>query len=201
VIRIWLHSGSILVLIFTLALGVIHVHPRDDDAVRAFFAATPGCTAPCFMGIRPGVTTRDQSLAILRAQPWVGKLTIQPNNLSWGWNGSQPTFVSTVRGAFNLGQINFIGGIVTGMSVSTTTHWGDFLILFGAPDQEYFAARQFSSGYSPYLLHRAEYTEQGFEIDTNTVCPLKTRDDLWYSTITIVLPIQPFDASIRVRSC
>ena len=101
-----------------------------------------------------------------------------------------------------MGRINFSReNVAVAISLSTPVNWGSFRTIFGAPDQEFFAARELSSGFYPYLLHSAEYSSPGFEVDTDTPCPLKTRDDLWYSTITIVMPVNRFDELIRIRSC
>ena len=45
-IRVWLRVGAGVALISVLMVGVIVAQPRDDAAMRAFFAPV-GCSACC----------------------------------------------------------------------------------------------------------------------------------------------------------
>jgi hypothetical protein len=53
-----------LILLFTAALAVIRAQPYDDHELRELLLPA-GCPAPCFMGIRPGVTTVEEAVKIL----------------------------------------------------------------------------------------------------------------------------------------
>ncbi len=53
-------------LTFTAALLLIHSQPYDDRDLRELLLPE-GCPAPCFMGIRPGVTTRDEVIQAAKA--------------------------------------------------------------------------------------------------------------------------------------
>lgn len=83
-----------LMLAFSAAVLVIHAQPYDDAAVRALLMPS-GCPAPCFLGIRPGLTTLADALRILQAHPWVGMvypIHEPPTVIYWDWNGRQPAF-------------------------------------------------------------------------------------------------------------
>ncbi len=82
-------------VVFTAVLLLIHAQPYDDHGLRQLMLADD-CAAPCFMGIRPGVTTRDEAIALLKASNW---LKIEPSKLKseditypllLKWNGNQP---------------------------------------------------------------------------------------------------------------
>jgi hypothetical protein len=88
--RLFFKLALIVALIFAAFIAAIRAQPYDDSELRAFL--TPeGCPAPCFMGIRPGVTTMEESLVILEGHEWVGDIT--PNyddeknlrKLGWKW--------------------------------------------------------------------------------------------------------------------
>jgi hypothetical protein len=199
-IAVWLRAMGFSALVFALLVAAIRLQPRDDTAMRAFFSAE-NCAAPCFLGIRPNVTTHDEAADILRAQPWVGKLTVSRDSLYWAWNGKQPAFINPRSGDFKNGQISFARGLVASISVSTEMNWGQFRVVFGKPDKELFVAGESPSGYYPYLFHSAAYQAGGFEVDTNTFCPLKSRADLWDSAVTLVMPIHPTYDLIPVGIC
>ena len=200
-ITLGLRTSAVFALVFALIIAVILIQPRDDSAIRAFFAVREDCAAPCFLGIRPGVTTHDQAADILRAQPWVGKLTVGRDALYWAWNGQQPAFITDRMDNFKDGQIIFVRDIVARITVATKLNWGEFRLIFGKPDQELFVAGQSPSGFFPFLFHSAAYADGSFEVDTDTFCPLKSRADLWYSTVTMVMPIHPLYDLIPVESC
>ncbi len=201
-IGIWLRLIALLTLIFTLALIAIRALPLGDADLIAFFAPSAGCAAPCFMGIRPGVTTRDQALALLHAQPWVGMLLVTvPDGISWNWNGRQPAFVSdrehgAVVGA---GHIDFHNNVVSFIRVDTGTRLGDFYAMFGKPDQEFMAVSVSPTNSILYL--DASYAAPSFTISAGTACPLQSGGDLWYSPVSFFLPNQITGPTIHVRGC
>jgi hypothetical protein len=125
---------TVLTLLFCAAILAIIAQPRDDAAMRAFFAPDD-CPTPCFAGIRPGVTTYGDALAILSAHPWVGQIDRTQDGLAWAWNGQQPDFANSFGSNFVLGHIDFAAGIVRTIRVQTTTRWAEFYFLFGSPDR------------------------------------------------------------------
>ena len=176
-----------LALAFSLTMSAILAQPRDDAAMRAFFAPPSGCSAPCFLGIRPGVTTYDQALAILQVQPWIDAIRNEADALSWTWNGKQPSFVSDFDSNFLLARIDFQNGVVNTIRVPTTTRWADFYFLFGAPDRSVLY-----SGAAPsthFRIYDAAYFNPGFEIQTTLRCPINSREAAWYSTVFITWPV------------
>ncbi len=52
--------------LFLLPVLLIRAQPYDDGGLRAFLTPPEDCPAPCFMGIRPGVTTTEEALEILK---------------------------------------------------------------------------------------------------------------------------------------
>ncbi|MBA3869058.1 MAG: hypothetical protein H0X30_07885 [Anaerolineae bacterium] len=64
--RFYLRLTLLPLIIFTAVLLLIHARPYDDHELRELLLPE-GCPAPCFMGIRPGVTTMDEALKSLVA--------------------------------------------------------------------------------------------------------------------------------------
>src|SRR5690349_20269941 len=86
------------IALITVALLLIHAQPYDDHDLREILLPE-GCPAPCFMGIRPGVTTADEAAAILKSSKWIGKLvdaggySLELRDLSWDWSDRKPTWI------------------------------------------------------------------------------------------------------------
>jgi hypothetical protein len=195
---LWLRGGAALVLLFALMMVLIHAQPRDDSALRSFFTSPEGCAAPCFAGIRVGETRHDEALQLLHAQPWIGVIFDNPTYITWTWNGQQPSFVFAYKSDSQVGRIDFRQGIAYRISLATTAMWGDFLSVFPAPDEQ---GETITLGSPKYLVHYGGYAEQGFVVQVLTACPLKTRDDLWYSTVMITWPVHPLNGFVPVGTC
>ncbi len=187
-IRLLLIVTTALALASLLTLAAIILYPRADDmAMRAFFAAPDGCSAPCFLGIRPGVTPQSDALALLRAHPWIENVVTDGDGFSWTWNGKQPAFVSSYNNALLMGHIGVQSGIVQSIRVTTTTIWADFYTLFGPPDHV-----NWFTGNTPsrrFQIYDATYLDPDFEIETATQCPITSRQASWYSMVLITWPI------------
>ncbi|MDX1990950.1 MAG: hypothetical protein SF029_01085 [bacterium] len=68
-------------------------------AARAFLTEARNCEAPCLMGIRPGMTTMDEALALLEAHEWVGEIEPPSHDglvrAQWSWSGRQPRVIDS----------------------------------------------------------------------------------------------------------
>jgi hypothetical protein len=187
--RLWLALFGKVGLLCALALGAIRAIPREDAALYALLAAPDGCAAPCFLGIRPGETTRTQALAILRAHPYVDQVEDDALGVSWRWKrppqlGSLP---DSSPGAPLFARIDYSGEAVGSIHMETSITWGDFLLLFGSPDQ--VASVNISAPSVRYHMFGAVYREQAFEIQTMTRCPINSPQAMWYSTVYMVWPV------------
>jgi hypothetical protein len=104
--RFYLHFIVIPLFAFTAALMLVHAQPYDDHELRELLLPD-GCPAPCFMGIRPGVTTMDEALKILEASGWIETDKPKPSNddfgneISFEWNGKQSDLIMGNEGFCN----------------------------------------------------------------------------------------------------
>jgi hypothetical protein len=75
-----MYTSLLLKIAFSFTLltaglvGLIHTQFYDDTEVRDLLLPPATCPAPCFMGIRPGVTTYDEAVEILEAHSWVERI-------------------------------------------------------------------------------------------------------------------------------
>ncbi len=76
--------------------------PYPATALEIF--RTPGCVLPCFLGIRPGVTSFEDAIRLLRIDPRVDPSSIQSmdtpvwatqRTVTWAWN--RATIAALVR--------------------------------------------------------------------------------------------------------
>jgi hypothetical protein len=69
--RIALKLVAILTGLFVLPLVLLRAQPYDSQMLRAFLLPPADCAAPCFLGVRPGITTLVDAQVILAAHPWI----------------------------------------------------------------------------------------------------------------------------------
>lgn len=67
----YLKPSLALIILFTVAILLIHAQPYDDSELRAFLTPPETCSAPCFMGIQAGVTRVSAGESYLQASPQV----------------------------------------------------------------------------------------------------------------------------------
>jgi hypothetical protein len=156
-----------LALAFTVCIGLIHARPTSAGDLHAFLSSSSACALPCFMDIRPGITARDESLAILAQHPWVNTVIEHRDTLSWTWSGLQPGFIDpTSQGALYLVSRSLVQEIELQTTIPQIEMW----TVFGAPDDGYVE-------YTPAAMaHHTAYDR--FLAVTFTPCPAQP-EDLW----------------------
>src|SRR5215468_1742980 len=68
-LRFYTRLMVILLVLFATVPILAHAQPYDDHDLRKLLLPE-GCPAPCFMGIRPGVTTTDEAVKLLEKSGW-----------------------------------------------------------------------------------------------------------------------------------
>jgi len=124
----------LLTLLFTACIGLIRAQPYDDSELRAFLTPPEGCPVPCFMGIRPGVTTVHEAVAILEAHEWVEEISFPgSDSIVWRWNDLAPDMLDrnsgNAAGHIRLNENN----TVAVLAIPTRILFGDIWLILGKP--------------------------------------------------------------------
>ena len=168
-------------LLLTAVLLLIYTRHHDDHALRNLhdLLQFDGCPAPCFMGIRPGLTTESEAISRLKANTWVmdaGKVNPLPYMVTWSWKEDAPPYFERLPSgaSFMLGnEIFSTKEIVSGINFSTTFTLGDVLRAQDVPSaaQLGYSNANGASGSSTSLLVALDYQQAGFWATGIVTCP------------------------------
>lgn len=209
---ITIYRKLVLSLLGLLAVPIflIHGQPYDDHELRSLLIPS-GCPLPCFMDIRPGVTTVDEAADLLRRNPWVDASSVNVFErfnvvrLEWRWSGLQPSFfsddsrgmgVATVLPGFNGGaHLTDSERVVTGIVVFTTLPYGEARLLLGRGSNRahYRLASQFIN---PRIS--AVYPEDGVAVLSQLMrCPVHI-GEFWNEPVTLEIGYTFVDDKMHV---
>jgi hypothetical protein len=166
-LRFLLNLSLLSSTLFALAIGVIRAQPYDDGGLRGFLFNSPGCETipddePCFIGIRPGVTTADEAVAILEAHEWVGIVNDFGGVINWRWSGRQPFLIDDA----DMGTLFVGNGNIQRVEIGYTfIKLGDLSILLGIPKSV------MTSTFGSRLDFYVEYIENGLIANVMLSCP------------------------------
>ena len=175
-------------LLLTAILLVIHAQPFDDHEVRQ--ALLPDdCPAPCFLGIRPGMTNGEDAVTLLQASRWVGEIDDgvsgnQQGFIRWDWSDQKPAWINgSTQGKIWATQKRVVTIIVYG-----AFQLGNTRLSLGSPDQEVIDRSADRRG--QFSLYSASYGQAGLIIQSwqpcNVLEPLRRPVILTYT-----LPADP----------
>lgn len=126
------------------------------------------------MGMQPGVTTRNQALALLQAHPWVSEVSTTDPYVLWVWSGAQPAFIAAeTPGQVVIDNRHLVGEIHIDTHVTLSQLW----LALGLP----------KSGYTAYqpngrLMHHVDYASSGFSASLWMDCPAQL-GDFWHAEV------------------
>jgi hypothetical protein len=189
-VRLHLKFTFAMLLLFTGSMALIRFQPHDDTDLRAFVLPADGCPAPCFMGIRPGVTTLSAAVLTLHRHPWITgiRVTQQPGNtlVTWNWLGSRARWIDS----HSSGLLIAVNQRVDIVVIQSTISAGEFWLALGQPDNGGVTlAHNRLSG-----LYTGTYADLAFYFSTRVPCPGLNR---WSAPakITVVTRLSPTDES------
>ena len=171
----------LLTLLFVLPVALIRAQPYNDSDLRAFLTPPAGCPAPCFMGIRTGVTTADEAVAILESHEWIRATQeyyeeIVLTDLVLEWKPSSPGWLDKAGN----GRLGFEQGVVESIVIATRLGLGDVLLILGNPDNEQVVSYQ--DGATRILAYITSYNNFGVTVSIFEACPVR-----WpYLSISVV---------------
>lgn len=187
VTRFWMRF-AVAPLTFLIAfMLVIHAQPYNDESLRALLIA-PDCENPCFMGIRPGVTNSDEGVALLRANAWVGTVSVYPTKLPaaygsnrgalWTWSGKQPAWIDSSQP----GILTFDGSSISNIRVQSTIRLGEIRLALGEPGSQRTSNTQSPAGLR-FLSYAAIYPEKRLWISIGAPCPVRQPFDAFHQPV------------------
>jgi hypothetical protein len=178
----------LLTLLFAACIGLIRAQPYDDSELRAFLTPPDGCPMPCLMGIRPGVTTADEAVAILDAHEWVSEIDFNEHQiLITQWTGLQPDFINTTPATVLISSPdNEIFIIWIPIALPT----GYVHLVLGEPMAANFSPLPINNGVSSVYISSL-YLDGLLEFITSTPCPLNN-ETLWQSIVSVTIREEGF---------
>lgn len=135
--RILFTANMGLVLMFASLLVLIRAQPYQDGGLSDFLLPPEGCPTPCFMGIRPGVTTMEDAIAILQAHEWVAEVSSTAYNrlglqrIEWRWRGDSSPLLEPDPIPRSGGRLIADEGVVQYMELLTRIRAGEAWLILG----------------------------------------------------------------------
>jgi hypothetical protein len=174
-----------LSLTFAALIGVIRAQPIDADAdLRDLLMPPTGCASPCFLGIQPGVTSRREAIALLRAHPWVTSVEAEGPAVIWQWRDDLTVFATANEPMF----FSFMD-VVSEIHVDTRVPIWRLWLMLGQPDRERIAPSRVMiarGGQRVTALQQARvYAEFGALVSTYIDCSDRP-DALWKAQARLV---------------
>lgn len=190
--QLYLKLALIPTLIFAAMIGLIRAQPYDDSALRALLTPPEGCPAPCFMGIRPGVTTMEEALVILEESEWVAEI-VYPNNhnptdkinlITWYWNRESSQFILPDSGGNIITKVDH--SVVDFIRINTSIPLAMIELLWGAPEEYWYEPRH---GVKPHVPFIFNYSNYGISAAGWTSCPYLRQ--LWWVQVNLTIGNHP----------
>ena len=185
--RVYLRFALLPLLFIMAVMLAVRAQPYDDHNLRPLL--TPdGCPAPCFMGIRPGVTTSKEALAILQRHEWVASVRVinndNPYQIWWTWSSAAPDILKSppVNSDFPAqGEVYSSGEIVSNIGFTPKWMLGDIVLMLGVPPEAgvIIGGIVITPDSSIVANTSLAYQAQGFWASARTRCPFNS--NLWQS--------------------
>ena len=193
--RVYLALALVLTGFFAACVSLIRLQPYDDVALRAFLTAPEGCPTPCFIGIRPGVTTVVQAMEKLTESGWANTIRQDAGTIRWKWSGGQPDWIDLTRDSRMWIRENRVEGI----GIATTIRFGQLRLSYGFPN----AGRLLQyPDVDLWIGYRALYFEAGFVAEMGITCPAGDywSQEVWFTFPANLLSFVPEDPLDDVRT-
>lgn len=177
-LRVSVVMAVALVTLFALMMTLIGSRSYTNTPLRAL-VVDPTCTAPCFAGITPGVTTAAEAIDLLEAHPWVAQVQPAVNKVSFWWNGQQPALLDDSGRAFHGRlEIRIIDGVerVASIVLASRAAFGDVLLELGEPDALTLHAVAASDDTRAGVVHVGSYALRGITVFNLLECPVQVAE-------------------------
>ena len=177
-----------ILFIFTVIMSFIRTQPYDNGDL--WTALMPqDCPKPCFMGIRPGITTVAEAMTLLKQNRWVREanwlgVSARDGSIEWNWNSSAPPIFRFPRLPNGNGDIFVSEGLVLDIAIMTRISPGELWLNWGEPGLVGIAPPYLVAGIKPFMAITTVYPDQGFWFSTSITCPYYSK--IWHNQLTII---------------
>ncbi len=166
------------IFLFSSALLIIRSQSYDDRQQRQLLFPD-GCPAPCFMGIRPGITGVEEAIHILKSSGWTADIQIQPTS-RWvivQWNQRAPAWLLTDDSSNNL-ALATRDSRVEEIHIPTSLGLSEVELLMGRSDSyEVTIFRGMGEGqFIPVLDYTAAYRRYSMLVAISETCKRRSQD-------------------------
>lgn len=157
-----------VLLVFSVTLLVVRGQPFDEHQNRQPFIQD-GCTASCFVGIQPGVTSVEDAVGLLERSGWTKAVDNRTINnvsgfISWDWSDQKPAWINgSIQGKIWATQKRVVTIIVYG-----AFQLGNTRLSLGSPDQEVIDRSADRNG--QFSLYSASYALVGLIVQSWQPC-------------------------------
>jgi hypothetical protein len=181
-IRLVLKAVFALTVLSALCIVLTRAQSYDDSEVRIFLTPPDGCPAPCFMGIRPGVTTLEEATAILSAMGWRAEEPVETN--------TTPTYFffspSSSASPLDLVFIHVVDPpIIRDITLETHLPLASVLVDLGEPDSHYYVLAGGGEGGTLAMIEEIIYSQQEFTLSVSVACPAVERADFFDAPVLV----------------
>ncbi len=179
--RLTLRLALLPFIFLSAALFFIRVQSYDKHDVRAFLLPD-SCSAPCFMGIQPGITTPKDALRQLRSTDLISRVGISESleTIAWFWNEKQ----SGLMDASQIPALFYDRDEISSIRLYTHIQLGDLLLQLDPTDTQRVAMRQTT----PYTTYHVDlyYVGKGYVLNAIVNC-----HSFWNQPTQLILGATP----------
>ena len=163
--RLTLRLALLPILLLSAALFFIRAQPYDGHAVHSFLQSE-NCSAPCFIGIQPGVTTPQQALSQLRTTDLISYVGVSESleTVAWFWNKNHSTLMDDTQ----IPAMFYDRNEISSITLYTRIRLGDLLLVLDQAGNHRVAIRQTG----PYDAYNVDlyYLGRGYVLNAVVNC-------------------------------
>jgi hypothetical protein len=187
--RLTLRLTLLPLFFLSAALFFIRAQPYDGRAVRTFLLSDD-CTTPCFMGIRPGVTTPQQALRQLRSTDLISYVGISEPLSTVAWFGDKNG--TTLMDDSQIQALFYDRDKVSSIRLYTRIRLGDLLLELDPTGNQRVAIRQTG----PYNSYNVDlyYVGKGYVVNAIVNC-----HNFWNQPTHVILGASPSFIETQAR--
>jgi hypothetical protein len=171
-------------------LFFIRVQPYDGRAVRTFLLSDE-CSTPCFMGIRPGVTTPQEALRQLRSTGLISYVGVSEPLETVAWFGDKSG--ATLMDDSQIQALFYNRGKVSSIRLYTRIRLGDLLLALESMSNQRVAIRQVG----PYNSYNVDlyYVGKDYVVNATVNC-----HNFWTQPTYVILGERPAFIDTQARN-